>query len=92
MITKLTLTLNHEVIEAAKAYAKKNGKSLSAIVETYLQADFSVRYRKATHQIFAPLLCIRKYHFDEFTSTRNMGNQFAQKAATSTPKGSNVLE
>jgi len=38
MITKLTLTLNHEVIAAAKAYAKKNGKSLSAIVETYLRS------------------------------------------------------
>jgi hypothetical protein len=38
MITKLTLTLNQEVIESAKRYAKKNGKSLSAIVENYLRS------------------------------------------------------
>jgi hypothetical protein len=37
MITKLTLTLNQEVIDSAKAYAKRNGKSLSAIVENYLR-------------------------------------------------------
>jgi hypothetical protein len=38
MITKLTLTLNKQVIESAKAYAKKNGKSLSSIVESYLRS------------------------------------------------------
>ena len=38
MITKLTLTLNQEVIDSAKAYAKRNGKSLSAIVENYLRS------------------------------------------------------
>jgi hypothetical protein len=38
MITKLTLTLNQEVIDAAKSYAKRNGKSLSAIVENYLRS------------------------------------------------------
>jgi hypothetical protein len=38
MITKLTLTLNQQVIESAKAYAKRNGKSLSSIVESYLRS------------------------------------------------------
>jgi hypothetical protein len=38
MMTKLTLTLNQEVIDSAKAYAKRNGKSLSAIVENYLRS------------------------------------------------------
>jgi hypothetical protein len=38
MITKLTLTLNKQVIDSAKAYAKKNGKSLSSIVESYLRS------------------------------------------------------
>jgi hypothetical protein len=38
MTTKLTLTLNQQVIESAKAYAKRNGKSLSSIVESYLRS------------------------------------------------------
>lgn len=38
MSTKLTLTLNQQVIESAKAYAKRNGKSVSSIVESYLRS------------------------------------------------------
>lgn len=38
MNTKLTLSIDQEVIEAAKDYAKKHGKSLSNIVEEYLKA------------------------------------------------------
>ncbi|MES2560988.1 MAG: DUF6364 family protein [Bacteroidota bacterium] len=37
MITKLTLTVEKEVIELAKDYASENGRSLSEIVETYLK-------------------------------------------------------
>jgi hypothetical protein len=36
MTTKLTLTVESQIIERAKKYAKGTGKSLSAIVETYL--------------------------------------------------------
>jgi hypothetical protein len=35
MNTKLTLKLNRRSIERAKRYAKKNRKSLSALVENY---------------------------------------------------------
>ena len=38
MNTKLTLTLDQEVIEKAKKYAKGKGRSLSKIVENYLRA------------------------------------------------------
>lgn len=38
MNTKLTLTIEEKVIEAAKQYAQKKGKSLSHIVENYLMA------------------------------------------------------
>lgn len=38
MNTKLTLTIEGEVIGKAKAYAKQRGRSLSDIVETYLKA------------------------------------------------------
>ena len=38
MTTKLTLTIEDKVIESAKKYAKKKGKSLSHLVENYLKA------------------------------------------------------
>jgi hypothetical protein len=37
MTTKLTLTMEDNVIEDAKKYARHKGKSLSKIVETYLK-------------------------------------------------------
>ena len=37
MDTKLTLSVNKEVIESAKTYAKKRKVSLSYIIENYLQ-------------------------------------------------------
>lgn len=38
MNTKLTLTIEQEVIERAKQYASGKGKSLSNIIENYLRA------------------------------------------------------
>ena len=46
MITKLTLTIEDEVIDSAKDYAKSKGKSLSKIVENYLRL-ISSKNRKA---------------------------------------------
>lgn len=37
MNTKLTLSLEKTVIEDAKSYAKKTGRSLSELVETYFK-------------------------------------------------------
>jgi hypothetical protein len=37
MSTKLTLTLEKEVIEVAKVYAKEKGQSLSELVENYFK-------------------------------------------------------
>lgn len=37
MNTKLTLTVEREVIEKAKKYAKAKGRSLSDIIENYLR-------------------------------------------------------
>ncbi|GEM_PF-1491281 len=36
MATKLTLTVEERIIEKAKAYAKQTGRSLSELVENYL--------------------------------------------------------
>ncbi len=37
MNTKLTLTIEEEIIHRAKKYAKQNGRSLSGIIENYLK-------------------------------------------------------
>ena len=37
MNTKLTLTIEREIIERAKNYAKEKNRSLSDIIETYLK-------------------------------------------------------
>ena len=38
MTTKLTLTIEDQVIRSAKRYAKRKGKSLSNLVENYLKS------------------------------------------------------
>ena len=38
MNTKPTLTIEGDVIERAKRYAKSKGRSLSSIIESYLEA------------------------------------------------------
>lgn len=38
MTTKLTLTVEKEIIERAKSYAKQTGRSLSELIEKYLQS------------------------------------------------------
>jgi len=37
MTTKLTLTVEKSIIERAKVYAKNTGRSLSELIETYLE-------------------------------------------------------
>jgi len=37
MTTKLTLTIEQDVIKTAKTYAHKKGKSLSELIENYLK-------------------------------------------------------
>lgn len=38
MTTKLTLTIDKDVLEKAKSYAKGTGRSLSEIIEKYLES------------------------------------------------------
>lgn len=37
MYTKLTLNIDKTIVEQAKKYAKKNGQSLSKLIESYLR-------------------------------------------------------
>jgi hypothetical protein len=63
MTTKLTLSMDDQVIESAKKYAKKKGESLSGIVENYLKSistsksgttEISPRVRKLMGSIKLP--------------------------------------
>lgn len=53
MNTKLTLTIEKEVIEIAKAYAKEKGQSLSEMVENYLKL-VTVNRRKIKEKQLSP--------------------------------------
>ena len=52
MTTKLTLSLDKEVIESAKEYAKSQGRSLSNVIEEYLKLVTKQKIEK------------KKYKFD----------------------------
>ena len=63
MTTKLTLTVEKDIIESAKVYAKQNGRSLSALIENYLKAlvqkvdtdeDFSTKVKELMGSIKLP--------------------------------------
>lgn len=53
MHTKLTLSLNENVIEQAKKYAKENNISLSRMIENYLKA---ITENKTKKQKISPLV------------------------------------
>lgn len=51
MLTKLTLTIEQNVIKGAKVYAQKKGRSLSNIVENYLK---TLAARENSTQVVSP--------------------------------------
>lgn len=51
MTTKLTLTIEDSVIDSAKKYAQKKGKSLSDIVENYLK---SITSKENKEEVISP--------------------------------------
>lgn len=53
MNTKLTLTIEQEVIQIAKDYAKEHGQSLSNLVENYLKL-ITVERRQITPEQLSP--------------------------------------
>lgn len=53
MTTKLTLTIEDKVIESAKKYAQKKGKSLSHLVENYLKS-ISSNPKENNEEIISP--------------------------------------
>ncbi len=62
MTTKLTLTVEKTIIERAKSYAKKTGRSLSELIENYLEtiteedsnSDMSPKLKKLVGSVQLP--------------------------------------
>lgn len=52
MNTKLTLSIDEDVVQKAKDYAKANGRSLSDLIENYLRGITS---ENALSQVSTPL-------------------------------------
>jgi len=51
MDTKLTLTIEKSVIDKAKDYARKKGRSLSDLIENYLKVIISSKEKENTEEI-----------------------------------------
>lgn len=63
MTTKLTLTIEQDVIKVAKTYARRKGRSLSDLIESYLKTltakpgneeDLSPRVKKLMGKLKLP--------------------------------------
>lgn len=59
MNTKLTLTIEKEVIEIAKKYAKEKGQSLSEMVENYFKFVAAERINVKEEQLSAKVKKLR---------------------------------
>jgi hypothetical protein len=79
MTTKLTLTMEDGVIDSAKKYARKKGKSLSDIVENYLK---SITTQEETKEELAPkvtkLMGAIKLQ-EDFDYKKELGNALLKK-------------
>lgn len=56
MNTKLTLRIDKSVIELAKKYATKQGRSLSSMIENYLKAVTKNEEKNSIEQELSPIV------------------------------------
>ena len=79
MTTKLTLTIEENVIKSAKVYAQKKGKSLSRLIENYLKSlsnkesaaeELSPTVKKLLGSVKLP---------DNFNYKKELSSQLAKK-------------
>ena len=79
MTTKLTLTMEDQVIDSAKAYARKKGESLSGIVENYLK---SITAQEVANAALSPkvtkMMGVIKLP-DDFDYKKELGNALTKK-------------
>ena len=79
MTTKLTLTIEDQVIDSAKEYARKEGKSLSGIVENYLKSISAHQdLDKPISAKVAKLMGVIKLP-DDFDYKKELGDALAKK-------------
>ena len=75
MQTKLTLSIDRQIIERAKEYAKKSNRSLSDIVETYLEKITDQNVDEIDHELSQIVGVIDlPADFDEKKEIRNILN------------------
>ena len=83
MDTKLTLKLDKDVIERAKNYASQKNKSLSAIIESYLQALTSGNSDNENEEIkissFVKSLSLKTDLPVDFDYKKDLGNYYSEK-------------
>jgi len=72
MNTKLTLSIEKSVIEKAKLYAKKSGRSLSDLIESYLE-----RLIRSSEELAEEV----PEEFKELFGTMNLSSEIDDKAA-----------
>jgi hypothetical protein len=83
MNTKLTLTIEHTVIERAKNYAKDNGRSLSDLVENYLKVITNEEVK--TNNEITPLVNSLKGSFTappDFNYKKELTKRLSEKYLT----------
>ena len=81
MTTKLTLTIEDKVIDSAKKYAQKKGKSLSHLVENYLKSVTAKENREEVlSQKVSKLMGVINLP-DSFDYKKELGSHLAKKMA-----------
>ncbi len=81
MNTKLTLTIEQEIIERAKIYAKEKNRSLSDIIETYLKM-LTKEARKQKNNELSPVVESLKGYFKmpkNMDYKKELGNRLEEK-------------
>ena len=81
MNTKLTLTIEKEIIERAKNYAKDKNRSLSDIIENYLKT-LTEKEQKDKNQKLNPVVASLKGSFKmpkNMDYKKELGNRIEEK-------------
>lgn len=84
MNTKVTLTIEKEVIEIAKEYAKEKGQSLSEMVENYFKIIASNRKKTKINQLsprISKLRGILKVN-EDFDSKKILSDELSRKRSS----------
>lgn len=84
MNTKVTLTIEKEVIEIAKEYSKEKGQSLSEMVENYFKIIASNRKKTKINQLsprVSKLRGILKVN-EDFDSKKILSDELSRKRSS----------